>query len=50
MKEAGIKIWILTGDKFETSKSIGFSCNLLNKQETILTLHFKENREIENDL
>ncbi|WBW74039.1 plasma membrane phospholipid-translocating ATPase complex, ATPase subunit Dnf2 [Schizosaccharomyces osmophilus] len=27
---AGIKLWVLTGDKMETAINIGFSCNLLD--------------------
>lgn len=30
MKEAGIKVWVLTGDKIETAINIGYSCRLLN--------------------
>ena len=30
IKDAGIKFWILTGDKLETSVNVGFSCNLLD--------------------
>ena len=26
IKEAGIKFWMLTGDKLETAINIGFSC------------------------
>jgi len=34
---AGIKLWVLTGDKVETAINIGFSCNLLsNDMELIL--------------
>lgn len=39
-KEAGIKVWVLTGDKVETAINIGYSCGLLNskmKQEVIHT-------------
>jgi phospholipid-translocating P-type ATPase (flippase) len=32
LKHAGIKIWVLTGDKRETAINIGFACNLLNNQ------------------
>ena len=32
MKEAGIKVWVLTGDKKETAINIGYSCNLLNME------------------
>lgn len=31
MKEAGIHVWILTGDKLETAVNIGHSCGLLEK-------------------
>lgn len=30
IKEAGIKLWVLTGDKQETAINIGYSCNLLS--------------------
>lgn len=30
-KEAGIKTWMLTGDKGETAKMIGISCGLLSE-------------------
>jgi P-type E1-E2 ATPase len=32
-KEAGIKTWMLTGDKGETAKMIGISCGLLSEPE-----------------
>jgi phospholipid-transporting ATPase len=31
MKETGIKVWVLTGDKIETAMNIGVSCGLLDK-------------------
>ncbi|KAI5809953.1 phospholipid-translocating P-type ATPase [Peziza echinospora] len=30
LADAGIKLWVLTGDKVETAINIGFSCNLLD--------------------
>ena len=30
MKQAGIKVWVLTGDKIETAINIGYSCELLD--------------------
>ncbi len=30
IKSAGIKVWVLTGDKIETAINIGISCKLLN--------------------
>jgi phospholipid-translocating ATPase len=35
--DAGIKLWVLTGDRVETAINIGFSCNLLsNSMELII--------------
>lgn len=39
--EAGIKLWVLTGDKVETAINIGFSCNLLDNSMELLVLQFK---------
>ncbi|KAI0188013.1 hypothetical protein EV127DRAFT_137538 [Xylaria flabelliformis] len=36
--KAGIKLWVLTGDKVETAINIGFSCNLLNNDMELITL------------
>jgi P-type E1-E2 ATPase len=33
-KDAGIKVWVLTGDKVETAINIGFSCKLLDNEMT----------------
>jgi magnesium-transporting ATPase (P-type) len=30
MKSAGIKVWVLTGDKIETAMNIGYSSGLLD--------------------
>eukprot|EP00842_Homolaphlyctis_polyrhiza_P006347 jgi/Hompol1/6713/HPOL_005065-RA len=38
LQEAGIKIWVLTGDKMETAINIGYSCNLLTKDMTLLQI------------
>ncbi len=32
IKKAGIKVWVLTGDKVETAMNIGQSCQLLSKE------------------
>ena len=32
LRLAGIKIWMLTGDKMNTAYNIGLSCNLINKE------------------
>lgn len=38
LAEAGIKLWVLTGDKVETAINIGFSCNLLNNEMELLVI------------
>lgn len=40
---AGIKLWVLTGDKVETAINIGFSCNLLDNNMELLVLRSDEN-------
>lgn len=35
LQMAGIKIWMLTGDKFETAENVGFSCKLINEKFTM---------------
>ena len=39
LAEAGIKLWVLTGDKVETAINIGFSCNLLNNDMELLVFN-----------
>ncbi|KAK0901307.1 phospholipid transporting ATPase [Friedmanniomyces endolithicus] len=38
LAQAGIKLWVLTGDKVETAINIGFSCNLLNNDMELIVL------------
>ncbi|KAK3330993.1 hypothetical protein B0H66DRAFT_84405 [Apodospora peruviana] len=40
--DAGIKLWVLTGDKVETAINIGFSCNLLNNDMDLIRLQVIE--------
>ena len=42
IKEAGIKLWVLTGDKIETAINIGFSCSLLNLDMEIFIIDKKK--------
>lgn len=39
LRNAGIKLWILTGDKQETAVNIGFSCKLLDPAMEIITVN-----------
>jgi magnesium-transporting ATPase (P-type) len=38
IRRAGIKVWVLTGDKVETAINIGQSCQLLTKEQNWLAL------------
>ncbi|KAI1111858.1 hypothetical protein F5Y14DRAFT_288376 [Nemania sp. NC0429] len=40
--KAGIKLWVLTGDKVETAINIGFSCNVLSNDMELITLKVVE--------
>lgn len=48
LKQAGVKVWVLTGDKVETAINIGHSAGLLSKEmdqviiETADETHIKE--------
>eukprot|EP00347_Sterkiella_histriomuscorum_P005590 403356030 len=46
IKEAGIKIWVLTGDKIETAINIGFSCSLLNPEMETFIIDEKRTKDI----
>jgi P-type E1-E2 ATPase len=38
IKKAGIKVWVLTGDKVETAINIGQSCKLLTRSQNWLAI------------
>jgi phospholipid-translocating ATPase len=38
LKKAGIKIWVLTGDKLETAIAIGHSTNLIGREANIIII------------
>lgn len=49
LAQAGIKIWVLTGDKMETAINIGFACSLLRQgmKQIIINLDFPEIQALE---
>lgn len=47
LSQAGIKLWVLTGDKVETAINIGFSCNLLENDMKLLVVR-PESNDLEN--
>ncbi|CAA6665494.1 unnamed protein product [Spirodela intermedia] len=51
LAQAGIKIWVLTGDKMETAINIGFACSLLREgmKKIIITLDSPEIKALEKE-
>lgn len=49
LAHAGIKIWVLTGDKMETAINIGYSCNLLRQgmNQIIIKMEEEENKRVQ---
>ncbi|OBZ89260.1 Phospholipid-transporting ATPase DNF1 [Choanephora cucurbitarum] len=45
LAEAGIKIWVLTGDKVETAINIGFACNLLTRDMLLISVNAHSEEE-----
>jgi phospholipid-transporting ATPase len=50
LAEAGIRLWVLTGDKMETAINIGFACSLITEdmKQFIITADFKDVEELEH--
>jgi magnesium-transporting ATPase (P-type) len=38
IKQAGVKLWVLTGDKIETAINIGFSCKLIDVEMEVMII------------
>jgi len=48
--QAGIKVWMLTGDKLETAENIGFSSKMFNEKMFIFKCQAKEKKEVKSRL
>lgn len=46
VKLAGVKLWVLTGDKIETAINIGFACKLLDNDMELFILDKTSTKEI----
>jgi len=46
LKEAGIKMWVLTGDKIETAINIAYSCKLLDDSLEKAIIDVEEENEV----
>ena len=40
--DAGIKVWILTGDKDSTARSVGYQCGILDRDRDLLQLSIED--------
>ncbi|KAL0450667.1 UNVERIFIED_CONTAM: putative phospholipid-transporting ATPase 8 [Sesamum latifolium] len=49
LANAGIKVWVITGDKMETAINIGYACSLLREdmQQIVITLDSPEINDLE---
>jgi magnesium-transporting ATPase (P-type) len=45
-KTAGVKVWVLTGDKIETATNIGFSAGLLDSNMTLHSIEEIDDGEL----
>mmetsp|Transcript_23132 Transcript_23132/g.57897 ORF Transcript_23132/g.57897 Transcript_23132/m.57897 type:complete len:1024 (+) Transcript_23132:91-3162(+) len=45
LMQAGIKVWVITGDKEETAINIGYSTHLLNQKMKLLKFHVETSQE-----
>lgn len=45
LRDADIKIWVLTGDKQETAINIGYACRLLTKDTHVITINAASQEE-----
>ena len=46
IRDAGIKVWVLTGDKVETAINIGYSCQLLSPDMKLVIVDERDEDEI----
>ncbi|KAJ1944763.1 phospholipid transporting ATPase, partial [Linderina pennispora] len=47
---AGIKLWVLTGDKTETAINIGYSCNLLHNDMQLIVVQAEDKESTRDQL
>ena len=50
LKNAGIKVWVLTGDKVETAINIAYSCKLLQNSYKTFTIDGRTKESVSNQL
>lgn len=50
IKKAGIKLWVLTGDKIETAVNIGYSCKLLDSRMAKIYIEARTQEAVTDEL
>lgn len=50
LRNAGVKVWVLTGDKMETAINIGFSCNLLTSDMARIVVQSSHSEDVTEEL
>ncbi|XP_040297928.1 phospholipid-transporting ATPase VB isoform X1 [Bufo bufo] len=50
LREAGINVWVLTGDKQETAVNIAYSCQLLDQSDMVFTINTESKETCESIL
>ena len=50
LRSAGVKVWVLTGDKIETAINIGFSCSLLTSGMARILVQGQRSNEVQEEL
>ncbi|KAG0295638.1 hypothetical protein BGZ98_001318, partial [Dissophora globulifera] len=50
LSRAGIKLWVLTGDKTETAINIGFACNLLQRDMILIIIQATDKEDTREQL
>eukprot|EP00834_Sanchytrium_tribonematis_P006272 NODE_445_length_7306_cov_0.516997.p1 type:complete len:1074 gc:universal NODE_445_length_7306_cov_0.516997:4452-1231(-) len=50
LRNANIKLWVLTGDKLETAINIGFSCKLLTHDMELIVFNFDDEKLFKKNL
>uniref|UniRef100_A0A8C0D0X6 Phospholipid-transporting ATPase n=1 Tax=Balaenoptera musculus TaxID=9771 RepID=A0A8C0D0X6_BALMU len=50
LREAGIRLWVLTGDKQETAVNIAYACRLLDQTDTVYSINTESQETCESIL
>lgn len=46
LRDAGLAVWVLTGDKLQTATEIGRSCNLIKKDDNVIFINHANRKDL----